>query len=79
MCEASRFGCNCRRRRCYIFFVQVAANQTIDLAARDVQACFKDFRMFLSRCVCGGPSLEKLLLPSDDPSVLAELMVRQTK
>ena len=79
ICEASRFGCSCRRRRCYIFFVQVAANPTIDLAARDVQACFKDFRMFLSSCMRGGPSLEKLLLPSDDPSVLAELRVRQDK
>ena len=79
ICEASKFGCSCRRRRCYIFFIQAAANPVLDLMARSLQTCFKDFRAFLSSCMREGPSLEKLLLPPDDPAVLAELRARQEK
>lgn len=79
ICEASKFGLSFRRRRCYIFFVQVAANPLIDFNIRSAQTCFQQFRQFLSSCMREGPSLETQLLAPDHPAVLAELQSREDK
>ena len=79
ICEASKFGLSCRRRRCYIFFVQVAANPLINLNVRAAPKCFEQFRKFLSSCMREGPSLETQLLAPDHPAVLVELQSREDK
>jgi site-specific DNA-cytosine methylase len=79
ICEASRFGLPCRRRRLYVFFIQVNGNPLIDFAARDMDGCFREFRQFLASCMREAPSLEQVLLPPNDPAVQAELQSRQNR
>ena len=77
ICEASKFGLPCRRRRLYVFFAQMVSNSLVDFQKRGVDDCFAQFRAFLSTCVRDGPCLENVLLPADDEAVLSELEARQ--
>lgn len=79
ICEASKFGLPCRRRRLYVVFVQMTANNVVDFAKRPVTECFSYFRKFLGTCMRESPSLETVLLPHDDEAVLAELAARRSK
>ena len=79
ICEASKFGLPCRRRRLYVVFVQMAANNVVDFAKRPVAECFSYFRQFLGTCMREAASLEEVLRPDDDEAVLAELAARRSK
>jgi site-specific DNA-cytosine methylase len=73
ICEASKFGPPCRRRRLYVFLVQTTANAVVDLSSRPLTSCFAEFRQFLASCMREGPSLEEVLLSHDDDAVMSEL------
>ena len=79
ICEASKFGLPCRRRRLYVFFVQMTGNNLVDFAKRPVDRCFAAFRQFLATCMRDAPSLEEVLLNDDHEAVLAELATRRTR
>ena len=79
ICEASKFGLPCRRRRCYIFFVQMNSNTLVDFRQRSVRDIFENFKMFLATCMREGPSLDHVLLSEDDEAVMSELSARKEK
>ena len=79
VCEASKFGLPARRRRLYMFFVQMVGNNLVDFSKRPVCACFAQFRSFLATCMRDSPSLPEVLLPEEDAAVQAELFAREGK
>ena len=79
ICEASKFGLPCRRRRCYIFFVQMNSNTIVDFDQKDIRAVFESFKLYLASCMREGPSLDDVLLPEEHTSVATEMAARKSR
>ncbi len=79
MCDSNHFGLPTMRRRLYVLFTLVQPMGRVDLRKRSLEQAFRTFCSLMGACTRAAPCVSKVLLPHDDPAVIAELHRRQEK
>ena len=78
MTDAHEFGLPCRRKRVYIFFINMKSPK-LDLASRPLATVWECFRKCVTSCVRSAPSAADILMESRCEEALQHLQALQDK
>ncbi|CAE7946113.1 unnamed protein product [Symbiodinium sp. KB8] len=78
MTDAHEFGLPCRRKRVYIFFMNMKSPK-LDFAARPLATVWECFRKCVTSCLRSAPSAADILMDSECDEALQHLQALQEK